>query len=58
MLADQLSHLPDTKQRELEHVVKVLFDTFENAIKTKLSDKRKVGRILKVILFGSYARGG
>lgn len=58
MLADQLSHLPDTKQRELEHVVKVLFDTFENATKTKLSDKRKAGRILKVILFGSYARGG
>ncbi|CAM3239013.1 HEPN domain-containing protein [Asticcacaulis taihuensis] len=58
MLADQLSHLPDTKQRELEHVVKVLFDTFENATKTKLSGKRKAGRILKVILFGSYARGG
>ncbi len=57
MLADQLSHLPDTKQRELEHVVKVLFDTFEIAIKTKLSDRRKAGRILKVILFGSYARG-
>ncbi|ESQ77085.1 HEPN domain-containing protein [Asticcacaulis benevestitus] len=58
MLADQLSHLPDIKQRELKHVVKVLFDTFENTTKTKLSDKRKAGRILKVILFGSYARGG
>jgi predicted nucleotidyltransferase/HEPN domain-containing protein len=58
MLADQLSHLPDTKRRELERVVKVLFDEFEDTIKTKLSDKRKLGRILKVILFGSYARGG
>jgi predicted nucleotidyltransferase/HEPN domain-containing protein len=57
MLADQLSHLPDTKRRELEHVVKVLFDAFGDATKTKQSDKRKAGRILKVILFGSYARG-
>jgi len=57
MLADQLSHLPDTKRRELERVVKVLFDEFEDVTKTKLSDKRKLGRILKVILFGSYARG-
>lgn len=58
MLAEQLSHLPDTKRRELERVVKVLFDEFEDTIKTKLSDKQKLGRILKVILFGSYARGG
>jgi predicted nucleotidyltransferase/HEPN domain-containing protein len=57
MLADQLPHLPDTKRRELERVVKVLFDEFEDVTKTKLSDKRKLGRILKVILFGSYARG-
>lgn len=57
MLADKLSHLPDMKRRELERVVKVLFDEFEDVTKTKLSDKRKLGRILKVILFGSYARG-
>ncbi|WAC48852.1 nucleotidyltransferase and HEPN domain-containing protein [Asticcacaulis sp. SL142] len=57
MLTDQLSHLPDTKRRELERVVQVLFDEFEDAIKSKLSDKKKLGRILKVILFGSYARG-
>lgn len=30
---------------------------FEDSIKTKLSDKAKRGRILKLILFGSYARG-
>jgi predicted nucleotidyltransferase/HEPN domain-containing protein len=57
MLADQITHLPDTKRRELERVVQVLFDEFEDVTKTKLSDKRKLGRILKVILFGSYARG-
>lgn len=57
MLPDALDHLPDTKRRELEHVVKVLFDSFEAATRTKLSEKRKGGRILKIILFGSYARG-
>lgn len=57
MSPDALDHLPDIKRRELEHVVKVLFDAFGDATKTKLSDKRKAGRILKVILFGSYARG-
>jgi len=56
-LPDTLDHLPDTKRRELEHVVKVLFDGFEAATQTKLSEKRKGGRILKIILFGSYARG-
>lgn len=54
----QLDHLPDTKRRELERVVQVLFDEFEDVIKTKLSDKGKLGRILKIVLFGSYARGG
>lgn len=57
MSPDALDHLPDIKRRELEHVVKVLFDAFGDATKTKLSDKHKAGRILKVILFGSYARG-
>ena len=55
MRAD-LDHLPGVKRRELERVARVLFDEFEDAVKTKLSDKRKGGRILKLILFGSYAR--
>src|SRR3546814_12274627 len=56
MRAD-LDHLPAAKRRELERVARVLFDEFEDAVTTKLSDKRKGGRILKLILFGSYARG-
>ncbi|MGN6622465.1 MAG: HEPN domain-containing protein [Sphingomonas sp.] len=52
-----LDHLPPAKQRELERVVELLFDEFGDA--TKLATgKRKAGRILKIILFGSYARGG
>jgi predicted nucleotidyltransferase/HEPN domain-containing protein len=57
MYDEQLKHLPDAKRRELERVVRILFDEFEDKQKTALSDKRKVGRILKIILFGSYARG-
>ncbi|MGV1772811.1 HEPN domain-containing protein [Agrobacterium vitis] len=54
---DRLNHLPARKQRELERVVRILFDEFEAAQKGRLSDKNKGGRILKLILFGSYARG-
>ena len=52
-----LDHLPAAKQRELERVVQVLFEEFDDA-HGLATGKRKLGRILKVILFGSYARGG
>lgn len=54
-----LDHLPDVKRRELERVVQILFEEFEDATRlaTANKDKRR-GRILKIILFGSYARGG
>ena len=52
-----LDHLPETKQRELERIVKILFEEFEAATATRSHAHRRNGRILKVILFGSYARG-
>ncbi|MDP1875189.1 HEPN domain-containing protein [Phenylobacterium sp.] len=52
-----LDHLPDAKRRELSRVVEILFAEFEDALKGKNAPHRKQGRILKVILFGSYARG-
>ena len=52
-----LDHLPAAKQRELERVVQILFEEFGDA-HGLATGKRKAGRILKVILFGSYARGG
>lgn len=57
MTTGSLDHLPIPKQNELQFVLKVLFDTFDEAVRSKLSDKRKSGQILKVILFGSMARG-
>lgn len=54
---DKLAHLPAVKRRELERVASILFDTFEETQKGKLSGSRKGGHILKLVLFGSYARG-
>lgn len=53
-----LDHLPPAKQRELERVVQILFEEFGQATAIANSDWKKQARILKVILYGSYARGG
>jgi predicted nucleotidyltransferase/HEPN domain-containing protein len=53
-----LDHLPAAKQRELERVVQILFEEFEEARALATQDWKKKGRILKIILYGSYARGG
>lgn len=52
-----LDHLPQSKQRELAHVVRVLFEEFEAALKSATQPWKKRGRILKLVLYGSYARG-
>src|SRR5206468_5019064 len=54
----ELDHLPPAKQRELERVVQILFEEFEEARGLATQDWKKKGRILKIILYGSYARGG
>ena len=51
-----LDHLPASKRRQLGHVVRVLFEEFEIATRLATQDW-KAGRILKVILYGSHARG-
>ena len=51
-----LSHLPASKQRELGRVVQFLFEEFGDEI-VLAQGKRKAGRILKILLFGSYSRG-
>jgi predicted nucleotidyltransferase/HEPN domain-containing protein len=53
-----LDHLPAAKQRELERVVQILFEEFRDATALATSAWKKQARILKVILYGSYARGG
>jgi uncharacterized protein len=55
MRAD-ISHLPERNQVELERIVRAIFEEFEDAHKLAIGE-RKLGRILKVILYGSFARG-
>jgi predicted nucleotidyltransferase/HEPN domain-containing protein len=52
-----LDHLPPQKQRELECVVQLIFEEFDDAFALAKHEWKKAGRILKVILYGSYARG-
>jgi len=54
----ELDHLPAQKQRELERVVKMVFEEFEDALALANHQWKKRGRIEKIILYGSYARGG
>lgn len=51
-----INHLPAVKQRELDRAVEMLFQGFREATQDA-KGRRKSARILKVILFGSYARG-
>jgi predicted nucleotidyltransferase/HEPN domain-containing protein len=52
-----LDHLPEGKRRELEFVVGVLREGFARALKHRTQSRFRAGKLLKVILFGSYARG-
>ncbi|MFC5345570.1 nucleotidyltransferase and HEPN domain-containing protein [Brevundimonas staleyi] len=54
-----IDHLPERQQGELAHIRTVLLDEFEAALSKGgggTSDWRRGGQILKIILFGSYAR--
>jgi predicted nucleotidyltransferase/HEPN domain-containing protein len=56
-LTDTLDHLPANKRRELARVLEIIFFEVEQFRSTKQSAKKANGKILKVILYGSYARG-
>jgi uncharacterized protein len=56
-LTDTLDHLPAAKRRELARVLEIIFSEVEQFRATKLSTKRANNHVLKVILYGSYARG-
>jgi predicted nucleotidyltransferase/HEPN domain-containing protein len=57
MMKTGLDHLPENKQRELGRIVDIVHEEFEDALSTGTAEFKKKGRILKIILFGSYARG-
>jgi len=52
-----LDHLPEGKQRELAHVVETVREGFARATAQRTQPRYRNGKLLKIILFGSYARG-
>jgi predicted nucleotidyltransferase/HEPN domain-containing protein len=52
-----LDHLPAAKRKELDFVVQTLREGFAQALSRRTMPRFKSGKILKIILFGSYARG-
>lgn len=56
-LDDPDVNLPAAKRRELAHVVDIIRAGFARAIRHRTQPRFRNGQILKIILFGSYARG-
>lgn len=52
-----LDHLPEGKRRELAHVVETVRSGFAMATASRTQPRYRAGKLLKIILFGSYARG-
>jgi len=52
-----LDHLPEGKRRELAYVVETLRAGFAKATAQRTQPRFRNGKLLKIILFGSYARG-
>ncbi|HSX53727.1 MAG TPA: HEPN domain-containing protein [Sphingomonas sp.] len=55
-MKSEADHLPEKQQRELERVRDILLEEFEKAIAPATKPEKRNGKILKIILFGSYAR--
>jgi len=56
-MKNSTEHLPDGKRRELAFVVDLIREGFGFAIGRRTMPRLRGGRLLKIILFGSYARG-
>ena len=54
---DRLARLPAAKRAELAFVVELVCDGFAQALERRTQERFRRGEVLKVILFGSYARG-
>ena len=52
-----LEHVPERQREELARAVAILQAGFEEATALSTSGWKKSGRILRIVLFGSYARG-
>ena len=57
VMKTSIDHLPPRKQVELRRVVEVIRESFAETVSTRRAERLKNGKILKIILYGSYARG-
>ena len=55
-MRNDVDHLPPTQQGELDRVKQLLLSEFAEATARASQPWKKSGRILKIVLFGSYAR--
>ena len=56
LMKNDVDHLPEVQRGELGRVQHVLMEEFAEAIRRATTPSRKNGKILKIVLFGSYAR--
>lgn len=56
-MKNSTDHLPEGKRSELAFVVDLVRESFSFAIERRTMPKIRGGKLLKIILFGSYARG-
>lgn len=52
-----LDHLPSERQRLIERILEIVHEEFADALSLARHEWKTNGAILKIILFGSYARG-
>jgi predicted nucleotidyltransferase len=56
-LKQSIEHLPVRKQEELRRLTEILRDEFSKVIAHRKAPRLRNGKILKIVLFGSHARG-
>lgn len=56
-MRSDVDHMPQFQQEELARAVSILMEEFEVATSRATQPSRRNGKIYKIILFGSYARG-
>jgi len=57
MMRNDVDHLPPTQQEELALATRILMDEFAVATSRATQPWKKNGKVRKIVLFGSYARG-
>ena len=57
MMKNDVDHLPPAQQEELARAKRILMDEFTVAISRATQPWKKNGKVRKIVLFGSYARG-